>query len=127
MQNTALLAAEALADTYLITTAMKDVDRRLRPIAIPPNGNFADSWFDDNSHYGLSNGSFPSGHTIAAFSVATVVARRYGKHRWVPFVAYGLAGVAGFSRITLSAHFISDVFMGGALGYSVSRFVVLRQ
>ena len=69
----------------------------------------------------------PSGHTIAAFSIATVVARRYRKHRWVPFVAYGLAGVVGFSRMTLSAHFASDVFMGASLGYSISRFAVLRQ
>jgi membrane-associated phospholipid phosphatase len=69
----------------------------------------------------------PSGHTIAAFSIATVFARRYGNHRWVPFVAYGLAGVVGFSRMTLSAHFASDVFMGAALGYSISRFAVLRQ
>jgi membrane-associated phospholipid phosphatase len=73
------------------------------------------------------NGSFPSGHAIAAFSVATVVARRYGSHRWVPYIAYGIAAVVGFSRLSLSSHFSSDVFMGGALGYSISRFAVLRQ
>ena len=61
------------------------------------------------------------------FSVATIVARRYGKHKWVPYVSYGVAALVGFSRITLSAHFVSDVFVGGALGYSVSRFAVLRQ
>lgn len=127
MQHTGLLAAEAIADCYLVTTVMKDIDRRLRPIAVAPHGNFADTWFEDTTHYGRSNGSFPSGHTIAAFSVATVVARRYGNHRWVPYVAYGLAGVVGFSRLTLNSHFVSDVFMGGALGYSISRFVVLRQ
>jgi membrane-associated phospholipid phosphatase len=64
---------------------------------------------------------------MAAFSVATVVARRYGNHRWVPYVAYGLASVVGFSRLTLDVHFLSDVAMGGALGYSISRFSVLRQ
>jgi membrane-associated phospholipid phosphatase len=127
MQHTGLLAMETIADCYLVTTAMKDVDRRLRPVAIAPHGNFADTWFEDTTHYGRSNGSFPSGHTIAAFSVATVVARRHGKHRWVPYAAYGLAGLVGFSRLTLSAHFVSDVFTGGALGYSISRFVVLRQ
>ena len=78
---------------------MKDVDRRLQPIAIAPHGNFADSWFKDKTRYGLANGSFPSGHTISAFSVATVVARRYGKHRWVPYVAYGLAAAVGFSKL----------------------------
>jgi membrane-associated phospholipid phosphatase len=70
----------------------------------------------------------PSGHAIAAFSVATVMARRYGKqHKWLPFVAYGLAGVVGFSRMSLSAHYLSDVFVGGALGYGISRFAVLRE
>ena len=72
-------------------------------------------------------GSFPSGHTIAAFSVATVISRRYGNHRWVPYVAYGMATLVGFSRLSLSSHYLSDVFMGGALGYSISRFSVLRQ
>ena len=127
MQHTGLLAVEAVADTYFVTTVMKDVDRRLRPIDIPANGNFSHSWFDDNNRYGLSDGSFPSGHMIAAVAVATVVSRRYGNHRWVPYVAYGLAGLVGFSRLTLNSHFVSDVFMGGALGYSISRFVVLRQ
>jgi membrane-associated phospholipid phosphatase len=35
--------------------------------------------------------------------------------------------VVGFSRLSLSAHFTSDVFMGAALGCSISRFAVLRQ
>jgi len=128
MQSTALLAGEAIANAEILTTAMKDVDRRLRPGDIAPNGDFSDSWFRDNKRYLRSNGSFPSGHTIAAFSIATVIARRYGsQHRWVPYVAYGAAALVGFSRMTLSAHFPSDVFMGAALGYSISRFTVLRE
>jgi membrane-associated phospholipid phosphatase len=125
MKSTALLAGEAVADTYILTTAMKDVDRRLRPIAVE-NGNYSNTWFQDNTHDWRSNGSFPSGHSIAAFSVATVIARRYKNHKWVPYVAYGMAGVIGFSRLTLSAHFVSDVFMGAALGYTISRYDVLR-
>lgn len=127
MQKTALLAGEAIANVEILATVMKDIDMRTRPAAIPPNGNFADTWFEDHSHVLRSGGSFPSGHTIAVFSLATVIARRYGNHRWVPYVAYGLAGVVGFSRATLSAHFVSDVFVGGVLGYSISRFTVLRQ
>ena len=128
MQSTALFAGEAVANAEILTTVMKDIDRRLRPSDIPPNGDFSDSWFQDNKRYLRSNGSFPSGHTIAAFSVATIVARRYGaQHRWVPYVAYGSALLVGFSRMTLSAHFPSDVFMGAALGYSISRFTVLRE
>jgi len=127
MQRTALFAGEAVADAEIVTTAFKDIDRRVRPAAIPANGNFSDTWFNSPGSWLRGRGSFPSGHTIAAFSVATVIARQYRHPRWVPYLAYGLAGAVGFSRVTLSAHFISDVFMGGALGFSISRFAVLRE
>ena len=127
MQRTALLAGEAVADAEILTTVLKSATGRVRPAGIPAGGNFSDSWFESSGSRLRSNGGFPSGHTIAAFSIATVVARRYGNHRWVPYVAYGMAALVGFSRLSLSAHFSSDVFMGAALGYSISRFTVLRQ
>ena len=127
MQRTALLAGEAVADTEILTTVLKDATKRVRPAGFPPSGNRYDSWFESSGPFWRGAGSFPSGHTIAAFSVATVFARRYANHRWVPYAAYGMAAIVGFSRLTLSAHFLSDVFMGGALGYSISRFTVLRQ
>jgi membrane-associated phospholipid phosphatase len=120
--NTALLAGEAVVNAELVTVAMKGISRRLRPKDVGPNGNFSDTWFQNQ---GIDS-SFPSGHTAAAFSVATVFAERYRSHRWVPWVAYGLAGVVGLSRLNVQAHFPSDVFFGAALGYSVSHFVVLR-
>jgi hypothetical protein len=127
-KKTTLLAIEALVDTDFVTTAMKDVDRRIEPRSVPPNGDFGDTWFKDKVSILGGYGSFPSGHAIAAFSVATIMARRYGRqHRWVPIAAYGAATLVGFSRLTLSAHFPSDVFMGSALGYAISRFVVLRE
>jgi membrane-associated phospholipid phosphatase len=128
MERTALLAGEAVADAEIVTSFLKNATRRVRPAGIAVNGNFWDSWYESGGGPLLSgNGSFPSGHTIAAFSVATVIARRYGNHHWVPYAAYGLAALVGFSRLSLSSHFLSDVFMGGALGYSISRFTVLRQ
>jgi membrane-associated phospholipid phosphatase len=126
-EQTALLAGEAIADAEIVTTAMKDVDRRLRPVDIPPNGNFANTWFKSKGPWWRGNGSLPSGHEIAAISVATVFSRRYGRnHKWAPWVAYGMAGVIGFSRLTLSSHFPSDVFMGAVLGYSITRYAVLH-
>ena len=90
-------------------------------------GDFGDTWFQSKGNNWLrGHGSFPSGHTIAAFSVATVISRRYPKQRWLPYVAYGLAGVVGFARVSLSSHFPSDVFAGAALGYTISRYAVLR-
>jgi membrane-associated phospholipid phosphatase len=123
-QSTALLAGEALADSEILDEVFKLTTRRARPSSLSPHGNFADTWLDSNT---TTDGGFPSGHTIAAFSVATVFSERYGRHhRWVPYVAYGLAGAVGFSRMTLSAHFPSDVFLGAALGYAVSHFAVLH-
>lgn len=125
-RSTALLAGEAVADSEILTTIMKSIDRRHRPADVPTNGNFSDTWFESRDGWALSGkGSFPSGHTIAAFSVATVFAERYRRHRWVPWLAYGLAGMIGFSRVTLQSHFPSDVFAGAVLGYSISRYVVL--
>lgn len=127
MKQTALFAGEAVADAEILTTVLKDATKRVRPAGFPAQANLWDSWFESSGSLFRGDGSFPSGHTIAAFSVATVIARRYRNHRWVPYVAYAAAALVGFSRLSLSAHFLSDVFMGAALGYSISRFTVLRQ
>ena len=126
-QQTSLLAGEAVVDAEILTLVMKDIDRRLRPSDIPPHGDFAHTWFKSHAPLIPGAGSFPSGHAIEAFSIATVFAKRYHQHRWVPWVAYGLAGLVGFSRVPLQAHFPSDVFAGAVLGYAISHYVVLRQ
>ena len=125
-QQTSLLAGEAVGDAEILTTVMKNIDRRLRPREVPLGGDFSDTWFRGHGRVISGRGSFPSGHTIAAFSAATVFARRYRQHRWAPWVAYGLAGVVGFSRVTLQSHFPSDVFAGATLGYVIGRYAVLR-
>ena len=102
MEHTALLVGEALADSELVATVLKDTTERRRTWNVPAKGNYADSWVENGSPLSAS-GSFPSGHTIAVFSVATVIATRYCHQRWVPFVAYGLAAAVGFSRLSLSS------------------------
>lgn len=57
--------------------------------------------------------SFPSGHTITAFSVAVTLSMFY------PELAPGLlfcAGSVAASRILLGMHFLSDVLAGAAIG-----------
>jgi membrane-associated phospholipid phosphatase len=125
-ENTALLVGEALAGSEIVSEVMKNVGRRLRPREIPPNGDFAHTWFKAGGGILINRGSFPSGHTIGAFAMAAVVAHRYRQHCWVPWVAYGAAGLVGFSRITLQAHFPSDIFAGAFLGYAIGRYVAIR-
>lgn len=120
--DTALLATDAYADSAIVDLGMKAVSRRLRPADIPPNAPLTNTFFRAHA----IGGSFPSGHATAVWSVATVVARRYARKRWVPFAAYGMATAISLSRITQLAHFPSDVFLGGALGYTVARYQVLR-
>ncbi len=122
-QTTALLATEALADAFVLSSVMKISTLRLRPSDAGPDGNFSDTFYGKGRS--ITGGSFPSGHTLAAFSVATVFARRYPQHRWVAWLAYGAAATIGLSRLTLQSHFPSDVFLGAALGYSIGRFAVL--
>jgi membrane-associated phospholipid phosphatase len=126
MQRVALLAGEAVLGSEILAAVWKDIDRRRFPSSVPPGQGFSDTWFKTRGDWLRGSGSFPSGHTVAAFSIATVVARLYGNHRWVPYAAYGAAALVGFSRLPLRSHYASDVFMGGALGYSIARFAVLR-
>jgi membrane-associated phospholipid phosphatase len=125
-EKTALFAAEAYADTAVLDVVLKVSTRRLRPSDIPPAGPFNDTFFNSHVSNAGINSSFPSSHASAAFAVATVFAHRYRKHRWVPYVAYGAAALISFSRVTNQAHFPSDVFLGAALGVTISEFAVLR-
>jgi membrane-associated phospholipid phosphatase len=123
-RDTALLAGEALADGFILAIPFKGITGRRQPLSYSGNGPYSDSFFN-GSHNPFSSGGFYSQRAMAATAVATVIAMRYRRHRWVPYVAYGLAGAISFSRITRSTHFPGDVFFGGAMGYVISRYAVL--
>ena len=123
--GTALLAGEAYADAAVVDLVIKAVTRRKRPSDVAPGAPFTDTFFSGGKSP-FKGSSFPSGHAAGAFAVATVVATRYHTHRWVPWAVYGFATAVSLSRITTSAHFPSDVFLGAALGYGITRYQVLR-
>lgn len=112
-----LRTLESGAATVLYATAvvqgLKIVARRQRPNAAEPNGEF----FEGGS-------SFPSGHAMASFTMASFLAHRYPRHRWIPWVAYSLAGAVSLLRFTGKRHYPSDLFFGGALGYALGRCAV---
>jgi hypothetical protein len=123
-QSTALLAAEAFADGFALDLAFKGITGREQPLQYSGNGPYTDSFFN-GTHNPFHSGGFYSVHAMSAFSVATVIAHRYRDHRWVPYVAYGMAGAISFARITSSSHFPADVFLGSAMGFVIARFAVL--
>jgi len=125
--NTALLATEAYGDSVVINLAIKAITRRQRPSDVPPGGDFGNTFFNGGKSP-LHGSSFPSGHSMAVWSVATVVAERY-RHRgkpWIPILSYTLATAISFSRITEAAHFPSDVWLGASLGYTIAKYQTLK-
>jgi membrane-associated phospholipid phosphatase len=115
-RETGLLGAEALIDSGIVVQALKTITQRPRPLVDNASGEFFDR-----------GNSFPSGHAISAWSLATVIAQEYGRHRpLVRFCAYGLATAVSLSRYTGRNHFLSDVLVGSALGYGIGRYVYFK-
>ena len=67
--------------------------------------------------------SFPSGHTSAAFTTATVLQRHYGWRVGIP--AYAMAAYVGGSRMAENRHYLSDVLFGAAVGIVAGRAVTV--
>lgn len=61
--------------------------------------------------------SFPSGHSMASFCLATVLFLHYGS--MVGFLFVWAAAVAS-ARVLLGVHFPTDVLAGAALGVSIA-------
>lgn len=117
-RRTSLLAVESLALSGVFTWTLKLTAQRPRPYT----GESSSSWNGPSLNSG--NTSFPSGHTTAAFSVASVIAEEYGTNPCVPPIAYGLATLTGMARIYDNKHWASDTFFGGAIGYFAGKAVV---
>jgi membrane-associated phospholipid phosphatase len=124
--DTGLLAAQAMVHSGIVVQVLKHTFSRTRPFV----RNGEDVWYGPRAFFTrYSDGgfspydSFPSGHTITAFSLATVIADRSDEF-WVDAVAYSLAGLVGLSRLTEHDHWFSDVFVGAALGISIGKLVV---
>lgn len=96
---------DAFATSFLVTQGLKSVIRSERPN------------HDDTR-------SFPSEHTAAAFSIATVQAIYDRKN-----AAYWYAGstAIGIWRVASREHHVQDVLVGAAIGYYTAREVTHRR
>ena len=116
LQETGLLSLEALGHAGIAVFVFKELANRERPLDHDQRGGF---WEGGTS--------FPSGHSAAAFSIATVFAYEYHDHIAIPIAAYSLASLVAASRVGAERHWISDAVAGGSLGFLMGRFTYKRR
>jgi hypothetical protein len=113
--ETGILAGEAMVDSLVVDEVVKAVSMRERPTLDNAKGKFF------QSSVGLDS-SFPSTHSIIAWSSAAVIASEYDGPM-TKITAYGLATGLSLSRVLARQHFPSDVLVGSAVGWLVGRYV----
>ncbi|HEX4535356.1 MAG TPA: phosphatase PAP2 family protein [Candidatus Acidoferrum sp.] len=101
-------ASSAALIGVLIFKALKHLSHRRRPCQFEPH-----CW---SKVLPPDKFSFPSGHTMTAFSIALVLSYFYPALEGTLFF---LAISIGFSRIVLGMHFLSDVLAGVVLGVAL--------
>lgn len=112
-RETGLLGLEALGHTQIVVFAFKQFTNRERPL-----DGMGDFWGGGTS--------FPSGHAASSFALATVFAYEYRDHLAVPITAYALAGAVSASRLSARRHWVSDIAVGGSIGFLIGRFTYKR-
>jgi hypothetical protein len=117
MQETALLSLESFIAANTVGTAAKIGFGRSRPYTGDGNARFS-PFSTDTDHTAM-----PSGHTINAFSIASVFAEEY-ENPVVDVIAYGLASMVGIQRIYSDKHWASDVFAGAVIGIVAGKSIV---
>lgn len=106
-----VLGTESLLDSLIVAGILKEATQRSRP----DEKNPGDFW--------AGGTSFPSGHAIQVWSIASLVAHEYKHKPIVAVTAYSLASIVSASRIAAQKHFASDVVVGGTMGWFIGRYV----
>jgi len=110
-----ILTGEAMLDSVVVEQGMKLIFWRERPSQDSAKGHFFES------DAGIDS-SFPSSHSVVAWSAAAVLAGEYPS-RWSQLFIYSAAAGVSVTRILGQQHFPSDVLVGSAAGWLVGRYV----
>jgi membrane-associated phospholipid phosphatase len=114
-RETGVLSGEALAGSVVVEEVTKIIFRRERPLYNDAAGDF----FASNVG---SDGSFPSSHSMLAWTLAAVVAGEYPS-KWVQLGVYSVASGVSLTRVLGQEHFPTDVLLGGVVGWLIGHYV----
>lgn len=73
------------------------------------------------SSHSIWNFSFPSFHAMLVFCAIPILSKQFRKFKYV-WVAFAV--LIAFSRVYFGLHFMSDVVVGGLIGYVLGMIVV---
>lgn len=116
--ETGILGGEAMVDGLVVDEVLKFISLRERPDLENSKGKFFQTSVGSNS-------SFPSTHSVIAWSSAAVIASEYNGAS-TEILAYGLATGVSLTRVLGRQHFPSDVLVGSAVGWMIGRYVVRK-
>lgn len=117
LRETVMLAGTATLVSASISTVTKFIVGRARPYTGSGNHFFKPLAFSED------HVSFPSGHTVVAFSVSSVLAERIG-NPWATAGLYALASLTGAGRMYRDGHWLSDVVPAALYASVIGRSMV---
>ena len=123
LRNVSLAVLQSFVYAEVASAGLKVLTCRERPTANgqQPTAN-GQTWHGPFATF--ESTSFPSGHAMRSFALATTVAGFYPEKKWVGIVSYSLATMTSVGRVAGKEHWTSDVIVGAALGYFIGRGVV---
>jgi len=131
LKQTGTLAMQSMAHAAIISQIIKMAASRQRPYSMNGEDHWAlfPAYFNGfkKGYSGPTYNSFPSGHSITIWTLASVIALQYKNHWYIPVICYSTATLTSLSRITMEAHWPSDVLVGAALGYGIAKYIVNKR
>lgn len=109
----------SVALSGIVINIIKVIVARYRPVKLFEDGEYGFSFFG----IGHDINSFPSGHSATSLGVAFALSYLYPKYRYI-FISFGV--LVAFSRVVLTQHYLSDVLVGGYIGFITSLLLYKR-
>ena len=124
LKNMSLAALQSFVYAEVASAGLKVLTCRLRPSEVNSQQSTVNGQTWLGPFKSFKSTSFPSGHAMRSFALATTVAGFYPEKKWVGLVSYSLATMTSLGRVVSKEHWASDVIVGAALGYFIGRGVV---